>query len=116
VWPKREHGHVARGGSGAPPGGPWLARETPAGCPRQASPACELRTVAANGLKFEFRAAKSLGRSQPLATVTVGPPLSAGQTEALRFNPWTPGPGIRPSGWLNLLRDAAYRASQRSRR
>ena len=29
----------ARGGSGAPPGGPWLARQTPAGCPRQASPA-----------------------------------------------------------------------------
>jgi hypothetical protein len=30
--------HVARGGSGGPRGGPWLARETPAGCPRQASP------------------------------------------------------------------------------
>jgi hypothetical protein len=28
----------ARGGSGAPRRGPWLARETPAGCPRQASP------------------------------------------------------------------------------
>ena len=38
------------------------------------------------------------------------------QTEALRFNPWTTGPGIHPSGWLNLLRDAAYRASQRGRR
>jgi hypothetical protein len=75
----------------------------------------ELRTVAADGLKFELRAARSLGRSQPLATVTVGPPLPAGQAEALRFNPWTTGPGIRPSGWLNLLRDAAYRASQRSR-
>jgi hypothetical protein len=31
-------GMPARGGSGAPPGGPWLARQTPAGCPRQASP------------------------------------------------------------------------------
>jgi hypothetical protein len=37
------------------------------------------------------------------------------QTEALRFNPWTTGPGIHPSGWLNLLRDAAYQASQRGR-
>jgi hypothetical protein len=83
---------------------------------RAAGALAELRTVAANGLKFELRAARSLGRSQPLATVTVGPPLPAGQTEALRFNPWTTGPGIRPSGWLNLLRDAAYRASQRSRR
>jgi hypothetical protein len=38
----RRHGprHTpARGGSGAPPGGPWLARETPAGCPRHTSPA-----------------------------------------------------------------------------
>ncbi len=75
----------------------------------------ELRAATADGLKFELRTARSLGRSQPLATVTVGPPLSADQTEALRFNPWTTGPGIHPSGWLNLLRDAAYRASQRGR-
>src|SRR5215217_8815454 len=29
---------VARGGSGAPRGGPWLARETPAGCPDKRVP------------------------------------------------------------------------------
>jgi hypothetical protein len=75
----------------------------------------ELRAVVASGLELELRTARSLGRSQPLATVTVGPPLSADQTEALRFNPWTTGPGIHPSGWLNLLRDAAYQASQRGR-
>jgi hypothetical protein len=75
----------------------------------------ELRAVAANSLELELRTAKSFGRSQPLATVAVGPPLSPDQTEALRFNPWTTGPGIRPSGWLNLLRDAAYQASQRGR-
>jgi hypothetical protein len=75
----------------------------------------ELRAVAANGLELELRTAKSLGHSQPLATVTVGPPLSPDQTEALRFNPWTTGPGIHPSGWLNLLRDAAYQASQHGR-
>ena len=75
----------------------------------------ELRAAAANGLEFELRTARSFGRSQPLATVTVGASLSADQTEVLRFNPWTTGPGVRPSGWLNLLRDAAYRASQRGR-
>ena len=75
----------------------------------------ELRAVAANGLEFELRTAKSFGRSQPLATVTVDAPLPADQTEGLRFNPWTTGPGIHPSGWLNLLRDAAYQASQRGR-
>ena len=90
----------ATGGAGHRPGGGALA---------------ELRAVAANGLNFELRTAKSFGRSQPLASVTVGPPLSPDQTEALRFNPWTTGPGIRPSGWLNLLRDAAYQASQHGR-
>jgi hypothetical protein len=75
----------------------------------------ELRAAAVDGLRFELRTARSFGRSQPLATVTVGPPLPDDQTEALRFNPWTTGPGIRPAGWLNLLRDAAYRASQRGR-
>jgi hypothetical protein len=75
----------------------------------------ELRAAAVDGLRFELRAARSFGRSQALATVTVGPPLPDDQTEALRFNPWTTGPGIRPAGWLNLLRDAAYRASQRGR-
>ena len=75
----------------------------------------ELGAVAASGLELELRTARSFGRSQPLATVTVGLPLAPDQTEALRFNPWTTGPGIRPSGWLNLLRDAAYQASQRGR-
>src|SRR5512132_2109371 len=37
--PNVDQARPARGGSGAPRGGPWLARETPAGCPRQASPA-----------------------------------------------------------------------------
>jgi hypothetical protein len=43
----------------------------------------ELRAVATNGLELELRTAKSFGRSQPLATVTVGPPLSADQTLTL---------------------------------
>jgi hypothetical protein len=76
----------------------------------------ELRAAAVEGLRFELRTARSFGRSQALAIVTVGPPLPDDQTEALCFNPWTTGPGIRPAGWLNLLRDAAYRASQRGRR
>jgi hypothetical protein len=74
----------------------------------------ELR-AAADGLRFELRTARSFGRSQALATVTVGPPLPDDQTEALRFNPWTTGPNIHPAGWLNLLRDASYRSSQRAR-
>ena len=75
----------------------------------------ELR-AAADGLGFELRIAGTFGPSQRLATLTFGQPLPVEQTEALRFNPWTTGPGIHPSGWLNLLRDAAYRASQRGQR
>jgi hypothetical protein len=71
--------------------------------------------AAAGGLRFELRTASSFGPSQPVATLTTDQPLSPGQTEALRFNPWTTGPGIRPAGWLNLLRDTAYKASQRGR-
>jgi hypothetical protein len=76
----------------------------------------ELGAAAADGLGFELRTAGTFGRSRRLATLSVGQPLSAEQTQALRFNPWTTGPGIRPAGWLNLLRDAAYRASQRGQR
>jgi hypothetical protein len=75
----------------------------------------ELRAAAPGGLRFELRTATTFGRSRPLATVTTDAPLTANQTDAPRFNPWTTGPGIHPSGWLNLLRDAAYRASQRGR-
>jgi hypothetical protein len=95
---------------------PTKSGRSPGGVARGGGALAELRAAAAAGLGFELRAAGSYGPSQRLATVTVGQPLSAEQTAALRFNPWTTGPGIRPAGWLNLLRDAAYRASQRGRR
>lgn len=75
----------------------------------------ELDAALTAGLQFQLRTAGSFGPSRPLATLTVESPLTAEQTEQLRFNPWTTGPGIRPSGWINLLRDTAYRASQRAR-
>jgi len=89
---------------------------SPGGVARGGGALAELRAAAADALGFELRTAGTLGPSQPLATLFVGQPLSAEQTQALRFNPWTTGPGIHPSGWLNLLRDTAYRASQRGRR
>jgi hypothetical protein len=89
---------------------------SPGGVTRGGGAMAELRAAAVAGLGFELRTAGTFGPSRRLATLTVGQPLSAEQTQALRFNPWTTGPGIRPSGWLNLLRDAAYRASQRGRR
>jgi hypothetical protein len=88
----------------------------PGGVVRGGGAMAELRAAAVAGLGLELRTAGTFGPSQRLATLTVGQPLSAHQTQDLRFNPWTTGPGIHPSGWLNLLRDAAYRASQRGRR
>jgi hypothetical protein len=89
---------------------------SPGGVGRGGGAMAELRAAAVAGLGLELRTAGTFGPSQRLATLTVGQPLSAEQTAALRFNPWSTGLGIRPSGWLNLLRDAAYRASQRGRR
>jgi hypothetical protein len=89
---------------------------SPGGVARGGGAFAALRAAAAAGLRFELRTAGWFGRSRPLATLTADEPLPAQDTEALRFNPWTTGPGLRPSGWLNLLRDAAYRASQRGRR
>jgi hypothetical protein len=95
---------------------PTRNRRSPGGVAHGGGALAELRAAAAHGLGFELRIAGTFGPSQRLATLTVGQPLSAEQTQALQFNPWTTGPGLHPSGWLNLLRDAAYRASQRGRR
>ena len=95
---------------------PPRERAVPGGVVRGGGAMAELRAAAVAGLGLELRTAGTFGPSQRLATLTVGQPLSADQTQDLRFNPWTTGPGIHPSGWLNLLRDAAYRASQRGRR
>jgi hypothetical protein len=35
-------------------------------------------------------------------------PTGPAAAEALRFNPWTTGPGIRPVGRLNRLRRPSY--------
>jgi hypothetical protein len=44
-----------------------------------------------------------------------GPATLARPDRSAAFQPWTTGPGIHPSDWLNLLRDAAYQAGQRGR-
>jgi hypothetical protein len=77
----------------------------------------DLRAAAATGeLAYELRLAGSLGRSRTVAVLTIGEPLGPAATEALRFNPWTTGPDIRPVGRLNRLRRPSYRASQRAHR
>jgi len=60
-------------------------------------------------LAAPFRGWKRIG------VVEAGEPLDRETGEALRFNPWNTGGGIRPVGPFQGLRDAAYGASQRAR-
>jgi hypothetical protein len=88
----------------APNGAPW---------PRTGRALADLSAAAASGrLAYELRLAGSLGRSRPVGVLAVGRPLDPAATAALRFNPYTTGPGIRPVGRLNRLRRPSYRASQ----
>ena len=51
----------------------------------------------------------------PVATVRLGRRLPKAEADALRFNPWNTGGGIRPAGPFQALRAAAYPGSQRCR-
>jgi hypothetical protein len=51
-----------------------------------------------------------------VGTLHPGDVLSPAAEDALAFNPWQDGDGIVPAGFLNALRDGAYRASRIARR
>ena len=89
---------------------PQLAR-----WPRTGRALADLSSAAATGeLVYELRLAGSLGHSRTVGLLTVGDPLEPAAAEALRFNPWTTGPGILPVGRLNRLRRPSYAGSQRA--
>jgi hypothetical protein len=72
--------------------------------PHRASPTDDLR--------FHLAVAPLFGRFQPVAELVVGRELPH-EPDALRFNPIeNSGPGFEPLGFLNGMRDPAYRASQ----
>jgi hypothetical protein len=68
------------------------------------------------GLLFDLTLAGEFGGWRNIGEVRVGAPLADEDAEALRFNPWHTGPGIKPIGLLQALRSSAYRGSQRRRR
>jgi hypothetical protein len=82
-----------------PPGGPRLE---------------QIAAAARDGrATFELATSTLMGRFSGVGTIRLGRQLPVGQGEQLRFNPWNCGGGIRPTGPLMGLRDAAYRGSQR---
>jgi hypothetical protein len=62
---------------------------------------------------FELALAPVMGRFSGVGTIRLGHQLPPAEGELLRFNPWNSGGGLRPTGPLMGLRDAAYRGSQR---
>ncbi|HEX2124926.1 MAG TPA: hypothetical protein VHF45_00025 [Thermoleophilaceae bacterium] len=71
-----------------------------------------LEAAAATGrLSFWVAVASMTGRFRPVGTLHVGRRLGR-ELDALRFNPWNTGGGMRPAGWLNGARDRAYKLSQ----
>ena len=62
---------------------------------------------------FELALAPVTGRFEGAGTIRLEEQLPPERGERLRFNPWNSGGGIRPTGPLMGLRDAAYRGSQR---
>lgn len=85
-------------GSG-PPIGPRLAQVAEA--------------AAGDTATFELATSLLMGRFSGVGTIRLGEQLPPADGERLRFNPWNCGGGIRPTGPLMGLRDAAYRGSQR---
>jgi hypothetical protein len=89
----------------------WLrpARKQPGGGGRAFA---QLRRAVADTAGFELWAGGGLRRPRMVGWLSLTVPLPDGEAERLRFNPWTTGPGLRPSGWVNRLRRPSYAASQ----
>ena len=62
---------------------------------------------------FEVALSPLMGRFSGVGTIRLGDQLPPSEGELLRFNPWNCGGGIKPTGPLMGLRDAAYSGSQR---
>jgi hypothetical protein len=76
----------------------------------------EFDDAAARGeARFTLALAAPFRGWRPIGVIEAGEPLDREAGEALRFNPWNTGGGIRPVGPFQGLRDAAYGASQRAR-
>lgn len=72
-------------------------------------------THAAGGLRFALALASGPGW-RAIGTIHADERLDDETAQALAFDPWTTGPGIRPVGVLNRLRAAAYPGSRGARR
>ena len=71
--------------------------------------------VRAGTATFTFQASAPWSSWDDIGVLRLEGPLAAGADEGLEFNPWHASPQLRPVGFLNALRNAAYRGSQSAR-
>ena len=67
-------------------------------------------------LGITLLAATPLGPWRRIGRIETRSRLSDAETQALRFDAWRCEGGLVPWGWVNRLRDPAYRGSQQGRR
>lgn len=67
------------------------------------------------GLRVELMLGTRFGRFRPIGEIEFGAPLSARVNAQLHFDPWNTAPDVRPAGWWNRVRAAAYDGSRRGR-
>jgi hypothetical protein len=70
----------------------------------------QLERAVAGTAVYELWVGGGLRRPRAVGRLVLTRPLDG--ADELRFHPWTTGPGLRPSGWLNRLRRPSYAASQ----
>ena len=71
--------------------------------------------LAAGRLRFDLEVAPAAGDWATIGVLEVGRRLGDQESESLRFNAFTTGGGIEPTGLLQTLRRRAYAASQATR-
>lgn len=69
------------------------------------------RAAATGNLRFDLATAAPGHRFSAVAELHIGEPLKA-DGDAMRFNPFNSGGGLRPAGFVNAMRRYAYPLSQ----
>lgn len=67
------------------------------------------------GLRIELMLGTRRGRFHPVGQIELGAPILPRIDSQLHFDPWNTAADVRPAGWWNRLRAAAYDGSRRGR-
>lgn len=65
-----------------------------------------------SGLGVELMLGTRFGRFHPIGLIVLGEPVSPRVNGETRFDPWNTAPDIRPAGFWNRVRHAAYAGSR----